>query len=78
VGVEDDFFQDLGGHSLLAIQLLARIRSHFQVELPLRLIFETPTIAQISEAIQEALKSGNRSPVLTIPRVPRDSCRITI
>jgi hypothetical protein len=62
----------------LAIQLLARIRSHFQVDLPLRRIFEAPTIAQLSGAILSALKSGNRSPAFTIPRASRDSRRITI
>ena len=53
VGINDNFFE-LGGHSLLATQLLSRVRSSFDVELPLRTIFATPTIAKLALAITEA------------------------
>ncbi len=52
VGIHDNFFQ-LGGHSLLATQIISRVDRHFQVELPVRVLFESPTIAGVAEAIRE-------------------------
>jgi acyl-coenzyme A synthetase/AMP-(fatty) acid ligase/acyl carrier protein len=50
VGIHDNFFE-LGGHSLLATQVLSRIRDALQMDIPLRLLFESPTVSDMAEAI---------------------------
>jgi len=55
IGRHDHFFADLGGHSLLATQLVSRVRSAFDIELPLRTFFGTPTVAALGEAVEDAL-----------------------
>jgi phthiocerol/phenolphthiocerol synthesis type-I polyketide synthase E len=54
IGVHDDFFA-LGGHSLLATQIIVRCRENFGLELPLKAIFEAPTIARFAVLVEDAI-----------------------
>ena len=54
VGVFDNFFE-LGGHSLKATQVMSRVSSAFQIELPLRMIFEAGNVAALSTMVEERL-----------------------
>ncbi|MFI6744404.1 SDR family NAD(P)-dependent oxidoreductase [Nonomuraea sp. NPDC050451] len=54
VGIDDDFFE-LGGNSLVAVQLGARIRDRFSIELPIGTIFQQPTVRQLAQHVEKAL-----------------------
>ena len=54
VGIHDNFFE-LGGHSLLATRVVSRARNAFEMELPLRCLFENPTVGELAEAIMQSL-----------------------
>jgi amino acid adenylation domain-containing protein len=55
IGIHDHFFH-LGGHSLMATRVIARLREALQLEVPLRSIFETPTIARLSRKLEHLLE----------------------
>jgi amino acid adenylation domain-containing protein len=74
-GVHDNFFTQLGGHSLTATQLFSRIRKSFEIEVPIRKIFEGPTIAQLAKCIEEYCSQPQAAilpPINPIQPAPQD------
>ncbi|CAF1456928.1 unnamed protein product, partial [Rotaria sordida] len=68
VSRDDDFF-DLGGHSLLATQLIARLRSRENIEVPLKAIFEHRTLSNLAHYLNRTqLKEGLLPPITLVPR----------
>jgi amino acid adenylation domain-containing protein len=57
VSIQDNFFE-IGGHSLLATQVISRLRAVFQIEFPVRGLFEHSTLAGLAKAVESSLKSG--------------------
>jgi acyl carrier protein len=76
IGVHDNFFE-LGGHSLLATRVMARLLRAFQVEVPLRRLFEAPTVAGLAKAVEQARGNGAGPRPSTIVPVAREGYRIT-
>jgi acyl carrier protein len=70
VGIEQNFFE-LGGHSLLVLQVTARIRRMFEVELPVRSVFEAPTIAGLALEVEKAQALGLKARTPILQRRPR-------
>ncbi|HEU0079275.1 MAG TPA: non-ribosomal peptide synthetase, partial [Longimicrobiaceae bacterium] len=71
VGAEDDFFA-LGGHSLLVARVAARVRDALGVEVPLRLVFDAPTVAGAARWIEAAWQDAPDAGTPPLRRVPRD------
>ncbi len=77
MGRHDGFF-DLGGHSLLGVQVLARVRHEFDAEVPLRALFDDPTVAGLARAVEAARAAGHRARTPRIEPLRRPSDRAAL
>jgi amino acid adenylation domain-containing protein len=71
ISVHDNFFA-LGGHSLLAIQIVSRLQEAFNKEVPLRILFDAPTIAELGQELETIIRDGHAPELPPIVRAPRD------
>jgi amino acid adenylation domain-containing protein len=70
IGVEENFFE-IGGHSLMATQVISRVEAVFETELPLRALFEFPTIRGLAKEVESGLLEGRKLKAPPITRVER-------
>jgi amino acid adenylation domain-containing protein len=71
VGIHESFFE-LGGHSLTATQVLSRVQEAFGVVVPLRRVFESPTIAGLAESVEAGRRDGHALEAPPLVSIPRD------
>ena len=71
VGIFENFFE-LGGHSLLATQIVARLQEAFNKRVPLRVLFDAPTIAELAQELETIIRDGRAPELPPIVPVPRD------
>ena len=67
IGVHDDFFA-LGGHSLIATQVISRIQARLQRELPLKALFEHPTVEQLAKAVDNGAGPAPKAKIVSVNR----------
>ncbi len=72
IDIHTNFFH-IGGHSLLAIQVISRLKHTFNVDIPLRSIFEAPTIAQLAQYVEQAIRQNTSRAPQPIPAVKHKS-----
>jgi len=70
IGVEDNFFE-IGGHSLLATRVALHIKNAFHVEISLRKLFESPTVAELAAIVEQLLAESNGPQAPSLPRIER-------
>lgn len=71
VGIHDNFFA-LGGHSLLAVQAMSRLRKVFQVDVPLRALFDAPTVAGLARHIEKGRQAAQSTAAPPLKAMPRE------
>ncbi len=71
IGIHDNFFE-LGGHSLLATQVAARLSDAFNREIPLKTLFDAPSVAMLTESLESIIRDGNTPKLPPIVPMARD------